>query len=124
MNGQRRYWLPGWWLNNRLVKDVDAADTVIQGDLEGMHRLPIMWAEAEMIDSADTLHGSVELWEFRYKRWGFNRPVHRAYVTDAAVWLQVDSTRQTAFWQAMSWWRRPDAVQHVDLLRKAFARMP
>jgi hypothetical protein len=122
MNGQRRYWRPGKWAKGRLVTDVDVPDALIQGDFDKIRR-PVRWAEAEQLSSMDTMRGSVELWEVRHQRWGWKAPVVRSYVVDASVWLPVNDHRAAAFWQTTSFWRRADAVLHVDQLQLALSRL-
>lgn len=121
MNGQRRYWRPGQWVQGRLVHDVDVPDDVIKRDFTGL-RWPVLWGEAEQLTGVDSPAGSVEMWEVRHKRWG-GQPIVRNYVVDAALWIPVGNHRSTGFWQTTSFWRRADALSHAEQLQRALARM-
>jgi hypothetical protein len=122
MNVQRMYWRPGRWAKSRLVDDVDVADALIEHDFTTLRR-PVLWVEAERIDGYTDDRLDVELWEFRHRRWGWKMPVVRNYVVDASVWLQPNGTTAAGFFQVSSFWRRGDAVMHLDRMVRVGERL-
>lgn len=122
--GTRVYWpkAPGW-LHGRVYGDVDQPD----GQVERGYRKPVwsvQWAETERHQrTVVTVPGQtkgqieVELWEVRFKLMGWRRSSESLYVVDSTVWLRLDNTTGTAFFQTMSFGRLHDAEAHYDRLR-------
>lgn len=124
--GRRSYWpkAPGW-LHGRVYRDVDQVDQQIE---RGYSKpvWAVLWAEAEQIRYAEYVpdgttrpQHSVTLYEVRFRRLGAEP--ESLYIIDAHVWLRLDGSASTAFFQTTSYGRRGDAQVHFERLA---ARLP
>lgn len=117
MEGRRAYWplAPGA-LRRWAFCDVDQPDMQVQQELGRRRDWRVKWAETAIVETHDSPHSTVELWELRYKRWG-DPLVHVLYLVDATIWLRLSGTIAVAFFLVTSWGDRGSAKRHADLLR-------